>query len=110
MGYDVHITRSDDWSKNASHAIAADEWLVVVDADPELQLDPENGPYAAVWTPKTGRNEGWFDWYEGNVFTTNPSRPAVAKMIALAERLSALVQGDEGEVYETARDWRLRDT
>ncbi len=109
MGYDVHITRSDDWTRNAAHSIDSEEWLTVVDADPELRLDPDHGPFAALWSGRGGRDAGWFDWYDGNVFTTNPTRAAVGKMISLAERLSALVQGDEGEVYDTARDWRGRD-
>ena len=110
MGYDVHITRAARWNENAGREIASDEWLALVDEDDELTLDPPNGPYAALWkAARASAGSGWFDWHDGNVYTTNPSRGAVAKMLAIAERLSALVQGDDGEVYDSERDWRVRD-
>ncbi|HLU38590.1 MAG TPA: hypothetical protein VK081_04345 [Planctomycetota bacterium] len=100
MGYDVHITRAADWSENAGHEITAAEWMAVVRADGELVPDPKLGPYAVRWS-KTA----WIDWFDGNVFTTDPDRATVGKLLEIAQRLSAAVQGDDGEFYENARDW-----
>ena len=100
MGYDLHITRATDWNENLGKEIGAQEWLELVSSDPELILDPDNGPYAVRWDA-----EAWFDWAEGNVFTSDPNSPTVEKMLALAQRLSALVQGDDGEFYESPRQW-----
>jgi|GEM_PF-1056906 len=101
MGYDVHITRAESWAENEGHWIAAEEWLRVVEEDEELRLDPHpsNGPYMALWNGPSEGPEPWFNWSDGNVYTKNPDAPLLAKMIELAEKLNAKVQGDDGEVY-----------
>ena len=101
MGYDLHITRALDWTANRGAEIPKDEWLALIAADRELVADPANGDCAVRW-----RQTAWFDWFEGNVFTTDPDRPAVAKMIDLAHVLGGIVQGDRGEIYESARQWQ----
>ena len=103
MGYDVHITRSTNWSENQGQEISSQEWMALVAADSELTLDPSNGPFAVRWSTT------WFDWFEGNVFTCDPEQVTVGKMIELAGRLEAVVQGDNGEFYESARQWRGGD-
>jgi len=101
MGYDVHITRAESWAENEGYWISPEEWLRVVEEDEELRLDPHpsNGPYMAIWNGPSENPEPWFDWSDGNVFTKNPDAPLLAKMIELAGRLKAKVQGDDGEVY-----------
>ncbi len=106
MGYDLHLTRAASWKENAGCEIGSSEWLEVATGDPELSLDPVHGPYAVTWSSKRGGHTGWFDWSEGNVYTTDPSRECVRKILALAATLKALVQGDDGEVYESEREWR----
>ncbi|MFO1053888.1 MAG: hypothetical protein U1F36_16850 [Planctomycetota bacterium] len=100
MGYDLRITRAFDWNANKGLEISANEWLRIVESDPELIPDPANGPYAVSFG-----GTRWLDWYEGNVFTTDPDHAAVNKMLSLARSLSAAVQGDEGEFYESASEW-----
>jgi hypothetical protein len=100
MGYEVHMTRADEWSRSAERPITADEWSAVVAADPELQIDEANGPYFAVWRdPCTGSDGGWFDWADGQVSTKQPDRSLVKKLLQLADKFGATVQGDDGEVY-----------
>jgi len=99
MGYDLHITRSTDWNHNAGHEIDSSDWLALVGDDGELTLDPANGPYSVRWSA------AWFDWSDGNVFTTDPDRATVAKMLQIATVLKGVVQGDDGEFYESARQW-----
>lgn len=107
MGYDLHLTRAEDWKDSSRQEITAVEWNDAVTADPNLRPDQENGPHAAVWLGPGGAVKGWFDWSAGAVYTTNPDRPSVAKMLELAKRLRARVQGDHGEFYESANDWAV---
>jgi hypothetical protein len=100
MGYDLHITRALDWTTNAGSEIPADEWLALVAGDTELIADPANGSCAVRFGTKA-----WFDWFEGNVFTSDPDRPTVAKMLLIARQLDGIVQGDGGEIYERAQQW-----
>jgi hypothetical protein len=105
MGYDFHITRAEDWSDRSQARITSEEWLAVVRSDPELRLDPQNGHYFAIWIDtETGSDKGWFDWFDGDIFTKNPDVRLLAKMLALAARLHATVQGDDGEVYTSVED------
>lgn len=39
MGYDVHITRKDDWSDDHGPAVSLDEWLLYVESDATMRLD-----------------------------------------------------------------------
>lgn len=101
LGYDLRITRAVDWDRNEGCEITIREWQSIVDSDPELLVDQANGPCAVRFG-----ETGWFDWFEGNVFTTDPEPTVVTKMLAIAEKLSATVQGDDGEFYDSAHDWR----
>ena len=49
MGYEVHITRADDWASNEGSAIEPSEWLDLIDRDTSLRLAGYNGPYFAIW-------------------------------------------------------------
>ena len=100
MGYDLRITRALDWGANKGREISAEEWLAVVKDDDDLEADPASGPFAVRY----GDNR-WFDWYEGNVFTTDPDHATVVKMFGIAERLSGAIQGDGGEFYDSASGW-----
>ena len=100
MGYDIHITRADDWTESDSAGqITGDEWLAYVERDPELKLAGYNGPYFALWLGESQRLEPWFSWAHGEVMTKNPDSSLVTKAIAIAQALGARVQGDDGEIY-----------
>ena len=96
MGYDLHITRRKDWSDSNGPSISEQDWQTLVRADSELQIgDPINQPNFATFG-----EEAWFDWSDGHVFTKNPDRQTLEKMLELADRLGAKVQGDDGETYD----------
>ena len=42
MGYDLHITRKEDWSDEDGPVITEAEWRRVIHEDPELQLDTDS--------------------------------------------------------------------
>ncbi len=116
MGYDVHITRKDNWCDEDGPAISLDEWLAYVDGDPEMRLDgfaeatlPDGAvlrvecPGISVWTAYSGHgiggNMAWFNHAEDSITVKNPDREILGKMVRIAQALSAKVQGDECEVY-----------
>jgi hypothetical protein len=79
-----------------------DEWLDYVASDPEIQRDPFNGPndFLLVAHPEEPTRL-WYNPGRGNIHTKNPDDFTISKMIAIAEKLGAHVQGDEGELYNT---------
>ncbi len=109
MGYDVHITRASEWSQNEGQEITREEWLAQVQSDPELALDLQNGPCFAVWSRPSQNPDAWIDWFNGDLFTKNPDRALVGKMLQIATRLGAKVQGDDGEEYRSTADWPAAD-
>src|SRR5713101_2934592 len=98
MGYDLHITRRENWSDEGS-AITSEEWLQYIRSDPEFHIPGANGPYFAIWSGRSKHTEPWLDWSNGQIYTKYPDRALVDKMIAVAQKLGAKVQGDDGEDY-----------
>ena len=101
MGYDLHITRRNHWTDKGDD-ITVNEWLAFVQGDSDLRLQPENGPHFAVWSGLSEINDHWLDWSEGRIYTKNPDRALIDKMVVIAQQFDAAVQGDDGEVYGSA--------
>lgn len=123
MGYEVHIIRTTEWTDSESEPITIEQWRAYVASDPEMRADGfaeattasgalryENAGLA-VWTawPEHGRdgNFAWFDLETGRVTVKNPDEAILSKMCAIAERLGARVQGDDGEDYPLAKTGSL---
>lgn len=104
MGYDLHITRAEHLSENKEHLITAEEWLAIIASDDELTLDINNGPYFANWSGSSIYESPWFDWYEGDIYTKHPDQAMLEKMLQIANKLGATVQGDDGEHYKQIED------
>jgi len=115
MGYDVHITRKQDWFDEEPQIKLA-EWKAYLKADPSMRLDgyaeattPSGDTLhyenegLAVWTAysrhQSNGNMAWFDFEIGNVVVKNPDQEILRKMWQIAQALGAKVQGDEGETY-----------
>ena len=119
MGYDVHITRKENWfDEDETYNISIEEWKEIVANDPEMRLGnfaqatTTNGDTLrvendglSIWTKYSGDgvngNHAWFDYYKGTIVVKNPDTEIIAKMISIAEKLKAKVQGDEGEIYDS---------
>lgn len=116
MGYEVHITRAAEWVDADLAPITIEEWIAYVRSDPEMRLDAfaeasttdgasirVESPGVAVWTawPAEPGDGGfaWFDHRGGWIVVENPDQAILAKALAIAERLGATVQGDDGELY-----------
>lgn len=105
MGYELHITRGDrrgDTRGADGRDISLAEWLRCVASDPELWPDPDGPEGLALWSGHPAGARRWLAWFDGEVYSEGPDRPLVEKMLQLAARLGARVQGDDGERYEDA--------
>jgi len=100
LGYDVHITRAENWFDNQGFEISSFEWQKIVQKDPELIPMPENGKYFVKWYGPTKYPDTWFDLSNGNIYTKAPDKETLRKMLNIANQLEAKVQGDEGEIYD----------
>ncbi len=118
MGYEVHITRKEEWSEENGPEITIEEWKNYIAADPEIRLDgsaeattPDSNvlrvesPGLSVWLAYSGHekngNMAWFDHFEDRITVKNPDKEILVKMYVIASALGAKVQGDEGEVYDS---------
>ncbi|MBC8138027.1 MAG: hypothetical protein H8F28_19270 [Fibrella sp.] len=104
MGYDVHITRADSWTESHERPIADAEWTTVIASDPELrpsEYNERNRFVAAFWTgyPGSGGGSDCFVLDDGKITETNPDETVLRKMVEIARKLDARVQGDDGEEY-----------
>jgi len=120
MGYEVYITRASDWVESNEQPIALEEWLSYIENTPDMKHDgyaeatSPNGDIIryeneglSVWTgySKNGLDGGkaWFDYRDGNIIVKNPDSEILVKMYEIAQELEAMVQGDDGEVYDENR-------
>lgn len=104
MGYYLYITRRKNHFDEEGPSITDGEWQSLVEADPELSFSNDsNGPLFATWNGDCKYPDPWFDYSEryGCIDTKNPDEKIIAKMLEIAARLNAKVQGDDGEIYRT---------
>jgi hypothetical protein len=113
MSYDLNIRRlSGDSDEERGHVSKA-EWDALVQADPSLKVSETD---YAVYQTDSGKEilhfVDWIDhpyasflWKYGEISTNHPDKETTLKMIELAERLGAKVQGDEGEIYTGPEDY-----
>jgi hypothetical protein len=125
VGYEVHITRAEDWSDSEKWPVPLEEWLAYVAHDPDMRLDgaaesttPDGATLRyeneglSVWTAYSRHglngNMAWFDYREGRVVVKNPDDEILGKMVEIARDLDANVQGDDLERYDDPA--RVRDS
>jgi hypothetical protein len=116
MGYELHITRAEEWRQSKLNPISLDQWLAYISSDPEMRLDQcatattpvgdtlnYQSQGLAEWTEysRNGKdgNFAWFDWQNGEVVVKNPDEELIGKMCRIAQALHARVQGDDGKFY-----------
>jgi len=116
MGYSVKIARLyNQEGEEQTSDITLEEWLDYIVTDTELERPLESDltdnnreyyqqkPGYCEWTYHSKYIEPfarpWFDYYNGEIFSENTDDETLLKMIAIAERLNASVQGQDGELY-----------
>lgn len=106
MGYDVHISRRENWFDDHGPVITMSEFESAVARDPDLVMVPmpdgwQRGPQSvAQLAGDAQRQESALHWSEGRIVSKHPSSVVIAKMCQLARELGARVQGDDGEFYD----------
>ena len=98
MGYELHITRKTDWSEIEGARIDRSEWEAIIESDSELTLNTTTQSDDRL--SATFRAQGHsLKWDDGQIHAKNPDSVLITKMVDIARRLNAQVQGDDGEVY-----------
>lgn len=116
MGYELRITRKENWFDEGGLEISLDEWTAYVRSDPEMRLDgfaetptPDGGAARAVdeslavWTAHEEVDAGGGPWmwrFEGNVVSKGVTLATIRKMWRIAQALDAKLVGDDGEEYD----------
>lgn len=121
MGYDLYITRREDWSDTEGPDIALDEWATYVLADKDLETDRERAiaadprvasgakePTHVRWLIWPGRepdvSEAWIWLEHGNLVASDPDAAFRRKLFLIADGLNARLTGQDGEVYNSNGD------
>ena len=106
MGYDLHIVRTEDWTKAANAPITRSEVDALIAADSELAwstTDSVDMKYAAGASTRrfmiTWRGAPCFWWDRDHIQCSDPDDAQQAKLIEMARALSAATVGDDGEIY-----------
>ena len=108
MGYELNIKREDENKK-----ISKEEWSKYINSNKdfesieEFSANTDNGTTLTISTPnaglwKTKKGEVPFTFFEknGEITVKNPDHWIIEKMISMAIELNAIVEGEEGEIYD----------
>jgi collagen type III alpha len=106
----AYVTRAQRPQDGKQTPIGYDDWLKVVEADPDLwmrtaaETKTASGKMLryknkgmAVWTAHSKCKKVWFDLRGGNVVVEDPDEATIEKMQAIASALSAKVRGADGK-------------
>lgn len=107
MGVELHITRAEFWAENSDQFISSEEWIDLVNSDPELEILRKNGEFFAIWKGESEYDEPWLQWFEGNISTKWPDTALYNKMLEIASKLNAHVQDDDGTNYPEDAQWKF---
>ena len=105
MGYDLHITRANNWIDSEEEPISREEWRAYIESDSELE-NTKDDELGASWYGEGGRLGkstciGGFWWSKGRIVEKNPTEAEIRKMTQIATALNARVVGDSDEEYHT---------
>ena len=113
LSYDLHVVRTSSWLDAEDDPILKADVDALVEADDELEWSTED------WVDLTeGRKQKptryfmilWrghpcFLWCRNQITCSRPTEEQTGKLVEIAERLDAHVEGDDGECY-TSDAWR----
>jgi hypothetical protein len=98
-GYDVHITRKENWFDESGPCISSQDLQRLLKADRSVHLDKQNKGQNFLVNLKQESFPLWQSSDLCNLETKNPSPAALRKLGSIAKFLDARVQGDDGEIY-----------
>jgi hypothetical protein len=100
MGYEIRITRKED-----APQLTQKDWLDYVTNDDEFFYKNDIPGYEDSYPDyywKVGNEYIPMEFTEkyGAIYFKNPETWAIEKMIIMAEKMNAIVVGDESEIYD----------
>jgi hypothetical protein len=106
MGYDLYITRRSCLDDDSGTEISKEEWLDIVEHDPDLEIFEEKG-YPSGEVVRMGRRDKagtctaarYFTYRDGDISVKNPCREVLTKMVEIADEIAARVFGERNEIY-----------
>src|SRR4051794_2505579 len=107
MGYELYITRALSHLQTTEFPISAHEWREVADLDDELLYATDRWYDRRLGSGQLERFHPWLYvkhpsspalyFMDGAVSTKSPDQSTIAKMVALATKLDAIVIDEDGE-------------
>jgi hypothetical protein len=91
LSYEIFITRRP----SGGGSISLDEWLRHVAGDAELTV-ADFGSGRVQWSGCEGR---CLVWHDGQIIADDPDGVLIDKMLAIAQKIDAVVQGQDLEIY-----------
>lgn len=109
MSYGIHITRASKWFESMSESISLEELKTYFNSKADFEYSNDYsipGPGSSVFSVK-GDFFIWtheeykvpFSYHEGRITVSRAGDEEIEKMKEIAIDLTAVVQGDEGEIY-----------
>ncbi|MNI32511.1 hypothetical protein D3C73_864250 [compost metagenome] len=109
MSYNVHLTRAGSWTESESQPIALEEAKAYFAEQPDFEYSATfsvNGPFGTMtiggefflWSPEEEELIP-FKYTDGRITVSGADEYVIDRMKEIAAKLSAIVQGDEGEQY-----------
>ena len=98
MTHCLRITRRTNWADRRGEWITRKEWRAYIEKDPELRFD---GADSAHWSGFTTLECPLLVWRHGNIEASGPDLEFIRKVVTVASALEAVVQGNDGETYNS---------
>lgn len=100
MGYDLHITRAENWGESESAPISFEEWMAFAASSQDLLTGGamENPYYCLLSESGLATWLRWSD-HQVSVGGSGADESLIAMIVKVAAQLSARVQGDDNEWY-----------
>lgn len=104
MGYEYQITRAEFWPRSEENPISLEEWQALVSTDDELEQanKTEHANWLGAADEEGNRRDVYYTtvfyyWSRGCIRAEPRDREAMKKMLEIAKKLKARVQGEDGE-------------
>ncbi|HEX7168334.1 MAG TPA: hypothetical protein VF230_15245 [Acidimicrobiales bacterium] len=99
MGYDLHLTRAEEWFDSELVPIPEPEWNAIARSALQVSTHYAAGEASPVYQFEDSADSPTMQWGHGQVTVWGAGETDIAALVALAERLDARLMGDDSETY-----------